>query len=253
MYHVMMFLALLPAQNQQSMLGPAPQAETPKQPVAVPEAERPKQPAAPRPAGERPAVGQPLDPIAEATLRVMLDWFDGMDTLDELPEGERDQAYQRLLYRLAQRHRLSPLQVQFIASRFEYEPVARGLRVWYTDDDPPVKVGLARVGDGLCQDCEARVGKVYAVTDPHAMRPIDDQESDEGHDTKDEHDRLDRRSDAGAKVENAVILTGLTKVQVLEIIKPKDQRYNNYFTWVRASVRGNILFVQAYGLINCRY
>jgi hypothetical protein len=243
MYHVMMLLALLPCQNRQSMLGHDTPAEKPKQPMSVPEAEGPK----------RPASRQELDPIAERTLCVMLDWFDGMDALTGLPKDKQDQAHQRLVYQLAQRHRLSPQGVQFIASKFKFEPVAQGLGVRYTDSTPPVRTGLARVGEGSCSVCGVRVGKVYAVTDPHAMRSIDDQESTEGHNTEEGHDRLDRRSDAVARVENAIALTGLTKVHVLEIIEPKDERYHNHFTWVRASVRGRILFVQANGLVNCRY
>jgi hypothetical protein len=242
------------------MLGSVPPAVEPRF-VCVPEPETKNKDPWPRVSVPRIPASIPRD----VAFRVALDiWDQGPKTLFRLGmhrplkkragfEGE-DEFY-RFVVGVIRRYRIYIDQVVWIATNLCDREILcdyLGLRVTSQQMDmtDPLRPGTARVAAELCS-CGLECSLSDSVTDPDRLREADDTRpvlSDKH--TQDKH-RFHLIKIYDCDFIRPVVT--LTKVNILEIIEPKDPRYRNHRRWVRGTVHGRMMYVRAWGLRNTVY
>jgi hypothetical protein len=289
-YPLMMLLALLPCQIRQPMLGTDRPDEGPNPPVSIPKPEirrsmlgsfppavKPRFVSVPEPEPKTkdpwPRVSVPPIPAwipRDMAFRAALEiWDEGPRTSFRL-ELERAEVkkmrwalladeveFNRFVESVTRRYRISFKQLVWIARNLCDRDILcdyLGLRVTgrlSTKDGArfPLKTGTARVVDQICR-CGLRCSVLSGTSDPDNIRTIDDTHAI----LSQSHSREQHRRDLNTSEHPFVDpVHTLTKIEILEIIEPRDPRYRNHRRWVRGIVRGRMVFVYAYGLKNTAY
>jgi hypothetical protein len=165
-------------------------------------------------------------------------------------EERRKAAVNRFRQMVGSRYHLSTNQLHQIRARLCHEDILADylhIRTRYNDPiAPPLRTGLARVSLHTCS-CGHQASALNCVSDPDFLRKVDDTFPD----LVDNHSQADHERDLrGPRCPQAWHIHALTRVNILEIIEPEDNRYHNHLQWVRGTIDGKTVFVHAHGLRN---
>jgi hypothetical protein len=198
--------------------------------------------------------------VSETYTRATLDLLDGEAMIQEkyklgsMREKFKSMARERLSASISKKYRLTQNQMVDIITNMNDQSLldVMHLRLKATDTLPEVRLGIARVIQQECT-CGTVAGYVQAVFEPEHMRLIDDITPviNAAHPEK-EHWEYYPPADKPKHAAIKPILT-LTKVEILEIIKPNDPRFRNHNSWIVAMVYGKKMYLQNWGLKNTPY
>jgi len=189
--------------------------------------------------------------------KISLDFVEGLASMPDFGgdqskrERLEDRAFDRLHQSIARKHGVTVAQVEAITDDLDLDRLEKacGLRVEQGDPEPPpLHKGIARMSTVRCS-CGDELNMAVAVTKPEQLRLVDDISGF----FAGEHKAQDHKTDTKRSLAVGKGLFWWNKIEVLEIIKPNDPRYNNNGPWVRGIVGGKHMFVHAYGLRNCEY